>query len=322
MRLHRIVVAVLVVLIWLVSFDALGATSPTIRGNVTQLAAVDGGTLPTASVVPGGVVYDVTTTTPYYSNGTDWNPIASSSGTGWVTALDCDFTAQGNVALDAGNGNYSICSKTFVSFNQTNTVNRPGLVSGTGLVIQPTQAPDWFGTTVTAPGFYVLLSDLIPNLGPFTRFRISLQVNGDWASNFHAIHSGIWAVMAGTTNGWLAGVKGYSGGINYAVEWCTGQATSTSGGPGTSIATPNIIVTDFVNGLAGNAAAVVADFADGGVFPSGGGWVVGRSQPTTDKPFYLSTGLSSARVFFVAQRAGSATVFNAQILRMKVEYKP
>ncbi len=67
---------------------------PNTKGSVVQLGHIDGGTIPAASTVPGGMAYEVTDKVIYWSNGTAWAQVgAGSSSSSEITTLEDQSTA-------------------------------------------------------------------------------------------------------------------------------------------------------------------------------------------------------------------------------------
>lgn len=116
---------------------------------------------------------------------------SAASASGWQTALDLDFSAQGSQAMGT-NGSYTIGGYSWSRQNAASDRVAMALTNGTGLVIQPGTS-DYFDATRTVPLVRLPLSQLaIPNLSWSTRLRIWAYISADnSAANFDFCGAGL-----------------------------------------------------------------------------------------------------------------------------------
>ena len=109
---------------------------------------------------------------------------ATPAGGGWITAMDLDFTTEASQSL-ATDGTYTIGGKTWTKINSSGDRVAMALTNGVGLVIQPTQSPDYWQSTRTIPAITLPLTSAIAGVGPDTPVRVWLYASANnWAANY------------------------------------------------------------------------------------------------------------------------------------------
>ncbi len=261
-------------------------------------------------------------------------PTCSSPASNWVTALDCNLTTQSSAPLDAGDGNYSVCSVTWNQFNSTQTLNRSDLVNGVGLKIQPVQATNFDNGTLTDPGFRLRLTDLISTFRWNMRLRVTLQVTDNAAATYHHVYMVVAACRAAceSTN-YVSGsgeVFNLQGALRaYQTGGITTQAVRSIAGEGVVLSqaqtyNARILSAEWPDGVGGGMAMVTSDLPDGGTFPSTLPLNLSGQSVASGTASFQPLGPRSETVYLyiTAGRAGSATGYLATLERLKVEYQP
>jgi len=121
-------------------------------------------------------------------DGSTWGPSGlPATALGWITALDCDLTAQGGQVFNA-NQNYTVCGvsvqkQNTLSTNGNNEIDAAALLPGIGLRFDPGNSGGYpgLGGTGTGPNYglprlFIPLSPLVPGLDWHTQFRLWVQI--------------------------------------------------------------------------------------------------------------------------------------------------
>lgn len=244
---------------------------------------------------------------------------SGSSGPTWATLYDCDFTAQGNVPLDGGDGDYSVCSEPLVLANDAKYATRPDL-SSTGLRIVPVSATEWGnGGATTAALAYIRLSDLdLTNIGALAPIRMTVQMDWNGGTNGDAFEAGVWH----STETRYQGAIFFSGGA--APYWSGHSFVGTSFQVFSNIATfannARMVTAHWSGGLA-SRPNFGFDLPDAGAFPSVGGGLWAMSAPADSNANIAWMGtVNSARFILAARRASNAhSGFYVDVKRLKIE---
>lgn len=249
----------------------------------------------------------------------------ATGGGGWTTILDLDFSAQATQAM-ATDGNYTIAGLTFSRQNAASDATAMALTNGSGLVIQPIAATDYFNATRTLPLVRLTLSQLgIPNLAWSTGIRI-------WAYVSTAVYSANYdnsliALDGDNTNFVCASLRGYGA----AAPGLTTRkivAGATVGGqinqpPAANnnvqcLVIPHIGGPEFFNIFGEYSGGWPADSA----MPYAGG--ITDTTGFTIQPSGTLVGPDVPGVYGIvlgAIRAGSGTALSVTFARLRVDYR-
>lgn len=278
-----------------------------------------------------------------------WSTVACAGGggsgsvdAGWLTAFDCNFSAQSSMPLDGGDGStYPICGVTWTAIQTGSLTTGMDLVNGDGIVMRPVSSSDWYNTTQNAPGLYVTPSALIPNMTWDTPFRLSCDVDANLSANYDGVAMRLAAcstrtacsVGGGNPNqiGYQTLNKNYTSNAGSAIwNMNYGQDGTSAGGPisandyGPAYLGGSIGVAEWTRGAGAGDLIGYGDIKDGGTEfpPSVPSLAVGRVYHTIGAPFRTFAGLSGVKLYIGAYRAGSGTTLIAHWHRCKLEYKP
>ena len=252
------------------------------------------------------------------------------AGTNWATTLDCDLTAQGNISL-ASDGAYTICGLTWFKFNSTSDSTAMQIVSGSGLVITPTQASNISGSTFTAPAIRIPIVNVISTYNFWMPLRQWIWVSSDnEAANFDSTYVGtfIYTGDAGYVNQVTLGFwKGHANANGWGAEFQILQSNVTSTTTAVPPSTNLIGVASYGQGILGGVTTLYTGLT------YDGGWPGTSSLDITAAPAITAASSSAfassasgannvntGNMFLAAERDGSGTAFQTTIARLRVDY--
>ena len=174
--------------------------------------------------------------------------VAGSVNTGWQTVRNTDLTAVGNITIPT-NSTYVVAGDTWTSINFAKASTFT-LTSGTGYTIDVASgtASNFSGAGVTAPGFTIPLSSLIPNFAMNTPFRMWWNVS---SQNLAANGDQINATITNTGNNLTQSVRKLwtSGALNH--QWMVTQGGGTISTLDATHTADTVLVLEFPQGIAG-----------------------------------------------------------------------
>lgn len=237
---------------------------------------------------------------------------------GWVTAFDCDFTAQ-PLQLLSTNGPYTICGVVWTKINSANDATAMA-VDG-GLIITPVAATNYLNATRTLPAITLPLLDAgMPSLDGDTDLRLTVWMQ---SGNFAANNDQIVAAFDDNAHN---GLSAYEETYIYSTSLQWGVRVDYSGTT-VSTLTPNggnVGVLSIRGGAQGGRLALAS-----GTYSSG--WP-SLSSAAGVSPLLSVAGFPTGDVsnldnpnawvlLLGAARNGSGTSFVANIGRVRLEYK-
>lgn len=248
-----------------------------------------------------------------------------SSSSGWITALDIDFTAQPSQSIST-DGNYTIAGFPFVKLNSTNDNTPMALTNGTGLVIIPKGGgTDYFAGTINLPLLRIFLSNAIANFSYGMPLRL-------WAYN-SSINP-----TAQFDESTLTLESGGTSGINYNYAFKKGFNNNNANGYITTMniggsnqgqqneqtfVTDNVLVLEVPRGLPSVEFRTYTGVFTNGNWPTTTSlnphtiYTVGTQNPTTS----IGTA-SNWTVSLGAERVNSGTALTVVFARLRIDYKP
>lgn len=250
------------------------------------------------------------------------------SSSGWITAMDLDFTAQSNQTLspDRTSANpYIIGGFPFFKSNSANEVTATVLTNGTGIVMTPTAGgTDYFSGTINLPLIRIFLSSIISNFSYGMPLRL-------WAHN--STNNAAAQFDAATLTLESAGVSS----VNYNYAFKRGFNNNNANGYITTMninssnqgqqneqafTTDNVMVMEIPRGLPSVEFRTYTGLYSNG-WPAASAlnphtiYILGTQNPTTSIGAASNWSMSLG-----AERVNSATAFVATWAHLRVDYKP
>lgn len=266
----------LVVVLLVSSVIALAQQGTAFFGDILVLYRQDAGAFPSATNYRGGIVYDTGSETPWFSNGTTWQPISSGGGGGggdgfWFDAGAGTFAIYASPTSNQvrmGTQNYPAYTGytpiAGVFGTPDGGLSRPAMVvytdGGMGMVIYvdrkarlsgspqvATPNSSWWGAGLS------ILTDRDPALPAtdYAQIYLGARANSALAAGHSAItHSGVvtsgtWGIVGGLTLS-SGGDVGIIAGDRYGVSWpmfyMSGGAQSMSIGETPTSATARLTI--------------------------------------------------------------------------------
>ena len=126
----------------------------------------------------------------------------SLSPAGWITALDLDFSAEANQTLSTDT-TYTIGGKIWTKQLSSKDSTAMAIVNGSGLIVRPIQATEFYPLDRNSPLLHLPLSQLsIPNLSWTTRLRVTTYISShNVSANYDGVNVAIESLpTAGSTS--------------------------------------------------------------------------------------------------------------------------
>lgn len=195
-----------------------GLAQPSARGSVLQLGHVDGGTIPAANSVPGGLVFDSLGQVIYWSDGGTWSQIGAGGASSSTTAFTELELQSSSPTFDGGSNlllfAHAIGPCGIPTFVTAGNVPQPILSTGPGV----TTLTDLVGGSVTVwgglswTGFGSSQAAVTPTIGgsyhqtlPGTATRTTSTVDNSAAG----VYTGSTAFFRGVNDGGSYAAGGY-----------------------------------------------------------------------------------------------------------------
>lgn len=241
-----------------------------------------------------------------------------SGGAGWVTAFECDLTAESNQTLGSDT-TYTICGKTWTKQSSAGDGTAMAIVNGSGLRIIPASASDLWSTTRTAPRLHIGLSALVPSFVAETPVRMTIYQTGNWAANYDSSGVVLWTKQDASTFSWARVYRIFNASAQIGIHRVL-QNTNATEQVTTIFGTPDVYRLTYPGGVGENHFFMsTATYASG--FPADTAFkpfaAYGPGDVLSNAP---SAGLSGYEMALYASRAGSGTALSVDIKRVKVEY--
>lgn len=259
-------------------------------------------------------------------NGTSYVPTIIPVG--WTTALDFDFTAQGNQTF-ATDTTYSFGGFTWKKINSSSDATALQNVASNGLVVTPISSTEYNSGSLTSPIFSLTLSQIIPAFDPSMRVRlwgfISVQnAAANFDNSIFGMDTGLISPGAGPA---LGGVlqRGIGGSTAPGITGIL-EAVTTISDPFDALtlgATNNAIMLDYVWGV--GLPCFQAYYGQySGAWPSLTSGLTNLHGATAELPSFSTNLFTRAQmqVVFGAKRSGSGTSgYSVTFSRFRVDYK-
>lgn len=258
-----------------------------------------------------------------------------SSGGGWQTALDLDFTAEATQTI-APDGDYVIGGLTWNKQNSANEQTAMELTNGVGLVIQP-DTSDYAAAARSAPLLWLPLSELgIADLDWSTQFRVWVWMSDSYAIGFE-VNARTFVGIDSNSLLWSPGW--FATGLNAAAQriLSSGSRYNSTGGegsvsPGTFAGNDSNILRARIGKIGSPLIETVADWA-----PSGSPWPTpgdaGFRPAIGDSQFHTAVDLltkidvgdvgagAALGIVLGAREDNSFVDYVSTIKRIRVDYK-
>lgn len=221
-------------------------------------------------------------------------PQANSGGAaaGWTSVLDCDLTAQPTQTISV-DGNVTVCGVTAVKINSASDASPMVLTNGTGLVVTPVAAADYFGTTRTAPALTFNIAALYSKFDLTTPLRVTVYATDNVATANYD-ESVIYVENPATTGGsahWGC-KRGFDGNVGSTQIECSQNLNANSDAPISyaSAYTNNTVRFVFPGGLLAQRWNMT-NLVWGGSFPADNAFTAGflgqfsSSSTTSEEPY-------------------------------------
>lgn len=264
------------------------------------------------------------------TNGTSANPSwsqpSSTIGAGWVTAKDCDLTAESSQTFSSDT-TYTFCGLTWTKVNSSADNVSMALTNGTGLVIQPKSTSNYNGTTRTAPYIYADLATIVGSAYYIdVPLRIWFYISADnIAAN--ADNCGVYLDNLGTSTTIMQNEfnRSDSGGTKHVeiggVYFGSSLVSTTATSPLDN--TDRVMVISIPNGRwNATSSSFVAAYSSG--WPALSSLIPKlRIIPASQTAATANDGVTGlpAKFVFTGLRAGSATALSCTFARWRVDYK-
>jgi len=262
-----------------------------------------------------------------YLDGTGvYSSPAATGGAGYATALDLDFSAQGNQTLSSDT-TYSIGGVTWTKVNSSADRVSMAVVNGSGLVIDPISASAFNGTTRTAPYIHMDLPTLIPAFYLGLPLRVWIYFSADSTSaSGHGAGLSLDNLSTDTNKTCVFTVRRGNNSGTKSIEAAgtiTGTSISYTANSSNLDSTDRVVMADLATGRLAQISGIYAGAYSSG-FPSVSAMVPRQKLVGSNNSYPITqdfvTGLPLKLALF-AQRGGSGTTFSVTIARIKVEYR-
>ncbi len=257
-----------------------------------------------------------------------WTIPSSTAGTGWVTAIDCDISAEGSQTFSS-NTTYTFCGLTWTKANSSGDRVAMAIVNGSGLVIQPNGGGlTYNGTTRTAPNIYTDLATIIGSSYYIdTPIRIWIYISADNIAA-DADNAGWFMDNLGTSSTIAQAVayRSASGGVkaNLTGSVFAGASLGTQSAASPLNNTDRVMVTEIPLGFWDNhGTSYSAAYSSGWpalnvLRPIIRGGAVNAQLAVATQDVITSLPMKFG---LVALRVNSATLLSVTIARIRIDYR-
>lgn len=308
-------------------------------GGGTSPSAVCGMDAGSALAWDGGAYYCTPITHPiqvtvgtcdagtYLTGISTGNPTCSApNGSGWVTALNCNFANEATQALNSDAG-FTACGTSCFERQQAPT-GLVAITNGAGLEMTPASATVLGAGTITCPRVHLQLQCLMPFLKAETPVRVTFRSTGNFAANFDQDPAGIWLTNGSTSYSFVATRRTWNASLKLTARRMMWNSDSNEVVPSVAMGTPNTYRWVAPLGLTNDNAYYTTVVMDAGTLPVGDEYFMpfaANASPTfqaSANGWFSPEGMYGFDAFMSACRNSSGTALKVTWKELVVEYKP